>query len=63
MCAFYSEYGYRTDDVAVVLETFHFELKGFFYSEKENSCLDAHFESRVSSFNLVDNYWAKNNIE
>ena len=26
----------------------------FFYSEKENSCLDAHFENRASSFNLMN---------
>ena len=51
--ASYSEYGVRTEDVAVVLETFPFKHKGFFYSEKENLCFHAHFESRVSSFNLT----------
>ena len=46
MCAFYSEYGDRTDDVAVVLETLGF----FFRSDKENSCHDAHF---VCDFGLL----------
>ena len=30
ICASYSEYGVRTEDVAVVLETFPFKHKGFF---------------------------------
>ena len=53
MCAYYREYGDCTDDVAVVLKTSPFQFKGFFYYEEENSCLDAHFKSRVSSFNLI----------
>ena len=41
------------DNVAVGPESFSFKLKGFFYSEKENLCLDANFESLVCSFNLL----------
>ena len=55
MWTFYSEYGDCTDDEAVVLEMFPFQLQGFFYSDKENLCLDAHFENRVSSFSLLNN--------
>ena len=54
ICAFYCEYGDGTEDVAVVIKTFFFIRKGFFYCEKEISCFDADFQGRVSSFNLMD---------
>ena len=52
ICAFYSEYGVCTEDVAVVVETFPFKLKDFFSILKKKIYLYAYFESRVSSFNI-----------
>ena len=37
--ASYSEYGVRTEDVAVVLETFPFKHKGFFSIQNKKICV------------------------
>ena len=39
ICASYSEYGVRTEDVAVVLETFPFKHKGFFSIQNKKNPL------------------------
>ena len=51
--ACYSEFGVRTEDVAVILETFLFKQGFFSILKKGNLCFHAHFESRFSSFNLL----------
>ena len=53
ICAFYCEYGDGTEDVAVVLETFSFKLKGFFLFWKRKIVFRCPF--RKSGFQLQPN--------